>query len=98
MMCLALPTSQGWSRPRKRTTDQGGYLTTLSQVLRSQLRAQCRMFAGFPLRPWHYTAGTLVAGRELRWARPPCQAGHLKLGAPFTFQAGRNQPLARNRS
>ena len=47
----------------ERTTDQGGYLTTLSKLLRSQLRAQCRMFAGFPLRPWHYTAGTLVAGR-----------------------------------
>jgi hypothetical protein len=46
----------------ERTTGQGGYLTTLHPEWRSQLRAQCRMFAGFPLRPRHYTAGTLVAG------------------------------------
>ena len=77
----ARPTSRGWSRPERRTTGQGGYLTTLSAALRSQLRAQCRMFAGFPLRPRHYTAGTLVAGRELRRGPQPCQAGGLTLGA-----------------
>jgi large subunit ribosomal protein L31 len=50
------------------------------------------MFAGFPLRPWHYAAGTLVAGRELRVTTATCQARRRKLGARLTFQAGRNQP------
>ena len=80
----------------ERTTGQGGYLTTPPRSGGSQLRAQCRMFAGFPLRPRHYTAGTLVAARELRFGVATCQAQPLKLGAPFTFQAGRNQPLKRN--
>ena len=54
---MAWPTSQGWSRPRKRTTGRGGFLTTPGGSPGLQLRAQCRMFAGFPLRRQHYTAG-----------------------------------------
>ena len=38
----------------ERTTGQGGYLTTPPGEGGSQLRAQCRMFAGFPLRSRHY--------------------------------------------
>src|SRR6476659_490344 len=42
------PTPRGWTRPRKRTTDQGRFLTS-PMLVGSQLRAQRRIFAGFPL-------------------------------------------------
>src|SRR5690349_3760773 len=59
----AVPTLRGWSRPGKRTTDQGRFLT-LPITRHSQLRAQRRIFAGFPLnRPrrtlWS-VGGTLI--------------------------------------
>ena len=47
-MTQRCPTSHGWTRPGERTTDQGRFLTSPS-VWRSQLRAQRRSFAGFPL-------------------------------------------------
>lgn len=42
------PSAHGWTRPGERTTDEGQYLTSRDPVgARLQLRAQCRMFAGF---------------------------------------------------
>src|SRR6266545_879474 len=48
-ICGVGPTPRGWSRPRKRTTDQGRFLTEPDENRLSQLRAQGRIFAGFPL-------------------------------------------------
>ena len=47
--CGGGPTPRGWSRPGKRTTDQGRFLTSLTVGRRSQLRAQRRNCTGFPL-------------------------------------------------
>jgi len=51
MRCLwtAVPTPRGWSRPRKRTTNQGRFLTPPEDSPASQLRAQRRIRTGFPL-------------------------------------------------
>jgi len=63
-LTAAGPTPRSWTRPRKRTTDQGRFLTS-PMLVGSQLRAQRRIFAGFPLnRPRRIASvgGTLVEG------------------------------------
>lgn len=61
----------------KRTTDQGRFLTRQSLDVALQLRAQCRIFTGFPLNrprradegPWAAPWSTLLLGAALS----PCQ-------------------------
>lgn len=49
------PTPNSWSRLQERTTDLGKFLTSTLTV-DSQLRAQCRILAGF-LGPWSWAMG-----------------------------------------
>ena len=82
-----MPYPRPAAGPGWRADDGPGRVSDFSQPKPgSQLRAQCRMFAGFPLRPRHYTAGTLVAVRELLLPPLACQAGRSRVGARFTFR------------
>ena len=89
---MASPTSQGWSRPRKRTTGRGGYLTfpALAGITVAGTVPDVRRL---PPSPAALRRRTLVLVREVRRTPPPCQATRSTLGARLTFRLVGNQPI-----